>query len=208
MNLGTIPVHIPITGHPQVEGRTESQIPDISVFTKMVLNGDTRTIRGVYASGVMAFRVIQQPETKWEYVSAMARVVTQFMPATHTGVTGLIAHNFKAGESFFDLEEDQVIYIVYGNGRTQSYIVDEIFQYQALEPDNPYSDLINLKTEEMFSSSEVYTLHFTGTNQVTFQTCIAYDHELTWGRLFVTATYLETNSPIKVQYPIRWEMIL
>lgn len=208
MNLGTTPVHIPITGHPQVEGRTESQIPNISIFTKTVLNGDAHTIRGVYASGVMAFRVIQQPENKWEYVSAMGRVVTQFMPATHTGVIGLLAHNFKAGGTFFDLDTGQVIYIVYGDGRTQSYIVDEIFQYQALKPDNPYSDLINLKTKERFSSSQVYNLHFTGTNQVTFQTCIVHDNKLTWGRLFVTATYLETNSPIKVQYPFHWEMIL
>jgi len=127
------PAHyIPVTGKSQVEGNAKFQLPEFDIFTNAVANGDANAVRGVYAPGVLAMRVIQQPQGDFTYVSSIDGVVTQFMPAATTGVTGLIAHNFLAGEKFSQLEIGQFIDIVYGDGSVKRYLINEVFRYKAL----------------------------------------------------------------------------
>ncbi len=185
--------YIPVTGKTQIEGNTEFQLPEFDIFTNAVTNGDANAVRGVYAPGVLALRVLQQPKGDYTYVTSMAGVVTQFMPAATTGVTGLVAHNYLAGEKFSLLEIGQFVDIVYGDGSVKRYLIDDAFRYQALDPDNPYSDFIELESKQHFTSTEVYNMHYRSTDQVTFQTCISNGDSLEWGRLFVIAVPLETN---------------
>jgi hypothetical protein len=66
-------------------------------------------------------------------------------------------------------------------------VVSEIYQYQALDPTSPYSDLIDLSNNAQVSMIDVFNTVYGGEAHVTFQTCIAKGRNLAWGRLFVVA---------------------
>jgi len=184
---------IPVTGEQQIDDGKNASLPALHSFTDTLINGDVSVVRGVYIPGMLAMRVVQQPQGEGTFVSAMGGVVTQFMPASSTGVTGLIAHNFSAGKKFFNLRNGHVVNIVYGDGSVQRYVINQTFRYQALDPESPNSDFIDLETNQHLTSAQVYNLHYSAENQVTFQTCITQGDNLTWGRLFVIATVQNTN---------------
>lgn len=189
--LPTIQLYsIPVSGQPGVE-ESVTTIPRYGDFITTVSNGDASVIRGVFVPNVLALRVQQQPDNNDGYVSSVLGVATQFRLAAQSGVTGLLAHNYISGDLFFDLEIDQEVNIVYGDGSVQRYIISEIYEYQALQPNSTFSDFIDLETNQKLSSTQLFNQVYTGENHVTFQTCIAKDGNLTWGRLFVIATPIE-----------------
>jgi len=181
---------IPVSGEPGVE-ESVTTIPRYGDFHTAVSNGEASVVRGVYVPNVFALRVQQQPDNNDGYVSSILGVVTQFHLASQSGVTGLLAHNYLSGDLFFDLEIDQEVNVIYGDGSGQRYIISEIYEYQALQPNSAFSDFIDLETNQKLTSTQLFNRVYTGENHVTFQTCIAKDGNLTWGRLFVIATPLE-----------------
>ncbi len=189
--LPTIQLYsIPVSGQPGVE-ESVTTIPRYGDFITTVSNGDASVIRGVFVPNVLALRVQQQPDNNDSYVSSVLGVATQFRLAAQSGVTGLLAHNYISGDLFFDLDIDQEVNVVYGDGSVQRYIISEIYEYQALQPNSTFSDFIDLETNQKLSSTQLFNQVYTGENHVTFQTCIAKDGNLTWGRLFVIATPIE-----------------
>lgn len=189
--LPTIQLYsIPVSGQPGVE-ESVTTIPRYGDFITTVSNGDASVIRGVFVPNVLALRVQQQPDNNDGYVSSVLGVATQFRLAAQSGVTGLLAHNYISGDLFFDLDIDQEVNVVYGDGSVQRYIISEIYEYQALQPNSTFSDFIDLETNQKLSSTQLFNQVYTGENHVTFQTCIAKDGNLTWGRLFVIATPIE-----------------
>jgi hypothetical protein len=103
------------------------------------------------------------------------------------GVTGLLAHNYAAGRLFFELELGDDVKVVYGDGQVKRYQVNAVLRYQALQPDSPTSDFVDLASSQQLSASEVFTRVYAGGEHVTFQTCIAAGGQGSWGRLFVIA---------------------
>lgn len=106
-----------------------------------------------------------------------------FLLATQFGSTGLYEHNY---EPFFELEVgDTLIY-------DSEYTIVAVWEYQALDPYNPYSDFYGygrtLTVEQMFE--QVYS--HPGT--LVLQTCIEKDGNLAWGRLFVVAAPIEREA--------------
>jgi hypothetical protein len=101
---------------------------------------------------------------------------------------GLLAHNTLSGKFFFQLEVGQEVRLVYGDGRVEYFIIQRILQYQALQPNSPYSNFRDLSSDEILTAEQVFRKAYTGDRHVTFQTCIAANGISTWGRIFVIAT--------------------
>lgn len=63
--------------------------------------------------------------------------------------------------------------------------------YQALDPENPYSDFIDAdQPGAQLTSGDLFKQVYTDQDRVVFQTCIDKNGNASWGRLFVIATPL------------------
>jgi hypothetical protein len=179
---------IPVSGGAsQPAGLEKTTFVSLEDFKRGVSGGNAGDIRGLYVQDVLALRVVKQPDGKPEYVSSVEGIVTQFGMAAGKGVTGLLAHNYASGRHFFNLTEGQVVNVSYGDGSEKAYIINRIMRFQALQPDSPTSDFINLETNERLSAERLFTQVYTGSHRVTLQTCIQQGAEDAWGRLFVIA---------------------
>jgi hypothetical protein len=161
--------------------------PGLNSFIESVRDGNSDVLRGVYVQDQMAFQIIQQPAGYPGFVSQDQGQVTQFGMAAEAGNVGLLAHNYLSGRSFSLLTQGDRVVLVYGDGRTESFVVSRILQYQALDPNNPYSDFRVTETQSVLSAAELFDQVYRGERHVTFQTCIEADGNLSWGRLFVIA---------------------
>ena len=77
---------------------------------------------------------------------------------------------------------------MYGDGKVETFVISEVLQYQALDPNSPYSSFRDLSTSKTLTAEQLFRKVYTGDRHVTFQTCIAGPGSLSWGRLFVIAT--------------------
>jgi hypothetical protein len=161
--------------------------PDLASFILSVQDGQAGVVRGVYVDSVMAYPVIQQPSYNAAYVSTTDGVVTEFGMARQTGNVGLLAHNTLAGRSFSNLKPGQYVVIVYGDGKTETFIVTQILRYAALSPFSTTSEFKNLDTNITISATQLFSNVYMGSRHLTFQTCIEYNGNDSWGRLFVIA---------------------
>lgn len=162
-------------------------LPTLADFSKSVQNGNADALRGVYVNDVMALPVIQQPNGNAGYVSNTDGEITQFRMATQYGNIGLLAHNHLSGESFSELVVGQEIRLVYGDGKTQSFLITEVLSFQALQPTSPYSSFRNLEKDETLTAEQMFKRVYLGDRHVTFQTCIELNGNTSWGRLFIIA---------------------
>jgi hypothetical protein len=164
-----------------------ASLPTLADFLEIVQNGHTDDIRGVYVDSVLALPVVQQPAGKATYVSNQDGEVTQFGLASQYGNIGLLAHNHKAGQSFSKLTLGQEVQLIYGDGYVETFIIKRVLQFQALEPTSPLSSFKNLDKDETLTAEQMFKRAYAGRYHLTFQTCIAADGKLSWGRLFVMA---------------------
>lgn len=169
-------------------GNGGTALPTFVEFTKAVQNSEANVLRGVYVPEVLALPIIQQPAGNAGYVSGKLGEVTQFAMAAQFGNIGLLAHNHLSGSSFSKLAIGQEVRLVYGNGTAEYYVITQILQYQALDPNSPYSSFRDLTNNEMLTAEQLFNKVYRGDRHVTFQTCIAGTESLSWGRLFVVAT--------------------
>lgn len=162
-------------------------LPDLQTFSASLTDGAPGELRGVFADGIFAVPVAQQPTAAPGYVSLTDHTVTQFRQAAQFGNVGLLAHNSLTGQHFFQLGAGQLIYLVYGDGRVEPYQVSSILQYQATDPSSPTSHFIDLATNQRLSASELFTKVYRGPKHLVLQTCIAKNLNGSWGRLFIIA---------------------
>ena len=163
--------------------------PFFDTFVAALTNGNATQVVGVFVDGVMALKVVQQPPNDPAYVSQLREIATYFtMVMQYTGNNGLLAHNYLAGLYYFDLLPGQVVVLIYGDGRTEEYIVSHGEEYQALSPNSPTSSFVDLVSGETLSTMDLFYRVYGGASRTTFQTCIAQGSEDSWGRLFVIAT--------------------
>jgi hypothetical protein len=161
---------------------------DLASFTESVSTGSANQITGVYADGALALRVGQQPGSDPAYVTNRSGEVTQFGLASAYGSLGLLAHNILSGIDFFNVTEGQVVTLIYGDGSSQSYQVQSIRSFEALQPNSIYSDFVDLDFGGNLSSSELFRMMYDQDDTLVLQTCISHNGISTWGRLFVIAT--------------------
>jgi hypothetical protein len=162
-------------------------VPDLNTFVNNVENGHSTIIRGIYAPEAFALPVIQQPKDNAAYVANTADVVTEFSMARRYGNIGMLAHNHLAGKYFSSLHLGSQIQMVYGNGKIENFIVTQVLRYQALSPNSPYTNFVDLESGKTLTVQQVFYKVYTGERHVTLQTCIAQNDEPSWGRLFVIA---------------------
>ena len=166
--------------------RSLSNLPD---FVASTARADPATVVGVFVCRVLALQVAQQPVDDPVFVSEIPGTATQFRLAAEYGTIGLLAHSQRAGSEFFGLTAGQEVHIVYGDGSVKHYMVSEVRHMRSLNPDNPYSDFLDLEHDgAQLSSVQVFNQVFAKSERVVFQTCIEREGTPTWGRLFVTAT--------------------
>lgn len=179
---------IPVTGQLILEEEAPETTPSaLDEFAAGVSDGQAGVVRGVYVAGTLALRVYQQAESNPFYISSAPDAVTQYRYAAYTNVIGLLAHNDLAGSSFFNLSVGQEVWIIYGGGARQGYVVTGVYRYQALQPDSRRSEFADLASGEVLSSAQLYDRVYRGGHHVTFQTCIQENGLAAWGRLFVIA---------------------
>lgn len=169
-------------------GNGGTALPTFVEFAKSVQNTDANVLRGVYVPDVLALPITQQPAGNAGYVSSKAGEVTQFGMAAQFGNIGLLAHNHLSGSFFSQLAVGQEVRLVYGNGTVEYFVIAQILQFQALDPNSPYSSFRDLTNNETLTAEQLFKKVYRGERHVTFQTCIAGAESLSWGRLFVIAT--------------------
>jgi hypothetical protein len=163
-------------------------LPTFSDFAKSVQDGQKGVLRGVYVENVLAFPIVQQPTDSDGYVSSHDGEITQFNIVAKYGNVGLLAHNHLAGKVFSQLAIGEKVKLIYGDGHAEIFVIQEILQYQALQPTSPYSNFKNLNKDETLTAQQMFQRVYLGDHHVTFQTCINANGESSWGRLFVIAT--------------------
>jgi len=174
--------------HP-VYARTliDGALPDLNTFAKSVENGNANILRGAYAENMFAIPVVQQPTSNAGFVSTNPNALTEFSLAAQFGNVGLLAHNTLSGQYFSLLYVGQRIQLVYGDGHIEYFRVTHVYRYQAESPYSMNSNFIDLDTREYLTAYDLFTKVYKGPRHVTFQTCIAYNGNSSWGRLFVIA---------------------
>jgi hypothetical protein len=170
----------------------ESSIVPLDEFTKALNDGNSKSIKGIYAAQVLSLKVVQQPSGNPGFVSPAEGTATEFRMASKNNVIGMLAHNFAAGRHFSNLNLDDVVDVVYGDGTIKEYKITQIKRYQALSPKSASSDFLDMDTNEKLSANSLFNKVYTGNHHLTLQTCIQVGKEDSWGRLFVIAEPVES----------------
>ena len=183
----------PVFAKTYPENIEERKLLSLEEFTFGLIDGRADALRGVYVPGVFALQIESQPDEKPAYVSEDPGSATLFNNAIEYGNIGLLAHNTLSGKYFYNLQSGDEVWLVYGDGTLKHYMVTEIFHYQALDPDSVYSDFVDLSSGETVTTSSVFHSMYGGDHHITFQTCIAQDDTVSWGRLFIHAMPVIAN---------------
>lgn len=163
------------------------QANPLEIFAASVKGAPAGLPAGLFVNDRMAFPVAYQPAGDPGFVSAKAGTLTLFSLAGAYGSTGLLAHNHLAGAQFFQIQPGQALTLVFGDGSTREYRVIRTWSVQALAPDSPYSDFVDLTSGETLSATELFMRTFGQAGSLVLQTCIDRDGMASWGRYFVIA---------------------
>lgn len=164
---------------------TSPSFLSVSTFSDQVANGNSGQVTGIYAENLFALPVVQQPSGNAGYVSGSGNTATQFKMAS---ALGFLAHNYLAGSLFFYLYSGAPISVVFGDGQVRNYVVSQVRKFQALSPDSPYSDFVDLASGSTLTATDLFYQTYGVSGQVVLQTCISSGGNSSWGRLFVIAT--------------------
>lgn len=150
---------------------------------------------GLFVTPELAFPVVQQPTNNPAYVSPADGELTHFGLAAGYGSTGLLAHNTAAGAYFTDLSLNQTLYLVHGNHHIQAYRITAIRRLQAVQPNSPYSDFVDLDQPGVrLSATDLFNQIYAVDNRLVLQTCLEAGGNPNWGRLFLIAEPVEPES--------------
>ncbi len=182
---------IPLTG-PNLENIQPASVAVVSLasFTSSVaVSGNPNLVAGIFARGIFAAPIVQQPSSAPGFVSTDAAAATQFGMAAQYGTVALLAHNYLLGEQFFSVQNGKVLSLVYGDGHAQTYRVRQVLKFQALSPSSPYSNFVDLDDPNagQITATDLFYRVYTNDGTLVLQTCIEAEGNSSWGRLFVIA---------------------
>lgn len=186
---------IPVTAE---SNRTVDNVPmksrsldfaNFSTFVKTVTASQQGSqYVGIVSPNHFSLPINQQPAGQPGFVSNEPEIVTEFSLARQFGTTGLLAHNHLAGAEFFELSEEDYIVLITADNEYEYFQVVDIASFQALQPNSPYSNFVDLEdTNRVLTAEDLFMEVYTDQGSLVIQTCIAQDNEPSWGRLFVKA---------------------
>jgi len=177
-------------GLPRTGRNTEVELDpqtNLDRFDQVLIHGQDGDLKTVSVAGLFELPVLQQNGRGPLFVSNREKSVTQFSLPKRYGNVGLLAHNYLSGSLFFNLDRGDSVVLIYSNGCRENFTVTEILRYQALDPEDPYTDFMDLQTSRILNSNSVFSQVYQGERHLTLQTCIEAEGEPSWGRLFIIA---------------------
>lgn len=169
-----------------------SPLESENAFIEDLTNGKPEEIVGLWLPGLAGLVVEKQAEGEPGYVSEKTNNVTRFQLADKFGSIGLLAHAHKAGTIFHKLITGQIVTLIYGDGSTVGFKIDEIRLYQALDPADPHTGFKSLLPGgASISQEELFYEIYDQPGRLVLQTCIINDNNNLWGRKFIIATKLQ-----------------
>ena len=186
---------VPVTGEVSLTGETKNlnfQTINFNKFYQFIKNVTAKKSGNQYVGMIVpklfTLPIMQQPTGRPDFVSTEPEVVTEFSLTTQFGSTGLLAHNYLAGSNFSKIKENDLIVLVTADKEYKLYKVEKILSYQALSPNSPYSNFVDLNdSSRVLSAVDLFMEVYTEEGSLVIQTCIALGNEPSWGRLFVQA---------------------
>jgi hypothetical protein len=170
-----------------VASAAPAETAEIQEFSRRVANGQPGLVSGLYAPGVLALRVVQQPAGNSSFISVEGGTATEFQAADQVGSIGLLAHNTLAGADFYRLRRGDQLVLIYGDGRAKHFKISQIADYQRLALSDLRSDFWSLDTQTQQTASEVFDQYYRQPDRLTLQTCLARGEVIDWGVHFVVA---------------------
>lgn len=131
------------------------------------------------------FQVINQPAGNPGYVSPIPETLTRFSLADQYQSKGFLAHNYLAGASFSSIRIGDQVNLIYANQENETYQITAIRKFQALTPNSPYSEFIDLADGKHYSASELFLDIYNYPDRLILQTCLEKNGVDTWGRIFI-----------------------
>lgn len=178
---------IPVTGN---LNSVNNAVRSLAPFAASVaISGNPNLVAGIFARDLFAAPVVQQPAAAPGFVSRASDTATQFSMAATYGSVALLAHNDLLGESFFAIPVGKILTLVYGDGHARTYRVKQILRYQALTPNSPYSDFLDIDdpAADTISVETLFYKVYAQAGRLVLQTCIAANGDSSWGRIFIIA---------------------
>lgn len=203
-SIAVFPGLIPATGESSAARLISSSPPahTPAIFSSRLAGRSSRQITQVTVPDLFSFQVVEQPANNPAYVSSAADTLTHFRTAEKYGTIGILAHNHLAGAQFFDLILGDRIDLVMaeedGGQAVRSFWVFSIREFQAASPNSPYSEFIDLKTDQRYSASQLFLEIYGNDGLLVLQTCLSRDGVDSWGRIFVIA------SPVPASFYKPW----
>ena len=165
-----------------------SQVPNLVFADDSNESEHSNDLRELHIKNLVSLQITQQPPQNSNFVTPLPNYVTEFQTASTYGTIGLLAHNFLAGQYFFEILPGQEIELLYSDNQTEKFVVTQVKKYQALSPNSPSSDFTDLTTGEYFTASQLFKkIYKKQTGHLVLQTCIYANQNPTWGRLFIIA---------------------
>jgi len=168
----------PTTTSPKNTGPTPSQAQE-------AIGDGNQHLTRVKFPGNTSYRVIEQPPENPAFVAETPDTLTHFGLAEKFGTIGLMAHNYLAGKTFLELKPGDPVDLVYEEARIDRYRITEVRKFQALVPNSPYSDFLDLQDGTRYSASELFREIYGQNNRLIFQTCLRKGNQSSWGRVFL-----------------------
>ncbi len=167
---------LPVTGAALVEANAPAFAQGFAA------SGETAgTVTRVVVTNLFDYSVVQNGNV----APLTAATVGQYAFSAKYNNVGLIAHDYLAGGSFYQLTPGMEVEVYYSDGGTETYVITSVSRYQATNPNDygaPFIDPNGVK----LSAFQVFTKAYLR-GGLTFQTCISTETTTTWGLLFVQA---------------------
>jgi hypothetical protein len=129
----------------------------------------------------------RQPRGNISYITSHPEELTLFSLTQKFDSIGLLAHNYLAGEYFFNLAINDQVHLILDDGSNRQFEVVEIHQFQAVNPHSIHTNFIDLETGETVSAHQLFLRMYGSAGALTLQTCIERDGHMEWGRQFIIA---------------------
>lgn len=179
--IGFMPIPVSASSNPALN----SQVLNFGMYLE---NSQRDVLNVLYLNDSTILQIAQQPAEYDNFVTSFPNYVTEYRTASNFGTIGLLAHSELAGQHFFQVLPGQEIKLVYSDNHTEKFIVTKIQRYQALSPNSPSSDFIDLATGNYLTASQLFNkVYRNQADNLVLQTCIYTDKNQTWGRLFIIA---------------------